>query len=66
MDLIVNGQSYRHQGGGALIELMRECNADPGRTAVMVNGVIVRKGQMDSAMLADGDQVELIMIAAGG
>jgi thiamine biosynthesis protein ThiS len=66
MDLIINGQTYRHEGTGALIELMREYKAEPGRTAVMINGIIVRKNQLDSATLAEGDQVELITIAAGG
>ncbi len=66
MNLIVNGEAYRHDGHGTLIDLLRECKAEPGRTAVMINGVVVRKSQLDSATLSEGDQVELIMIAAGG
>src|SRR5512139_207325 len=66
MNLIVNGEAYQHDGQGALTDLLRECKAEPGRTAVMINGAVVRKGQLDDARLSEGDQVELITIAAGG
>ena len=66
MDLVVNGEAYRHNGPATIAELLRECRAEAGRTAVMVNGEIVRKGDFDTARLSDGDFVELIMIAAGG
>jgi thiamine biosynthesis protein ThiS len=66
MNLTVNGEAYRHDGQGTLAELFRELRAEPGRTAVMVNGEVVRKSRFDSVRLSDGDQVELIMITAGG
>jgi thiamine biosynthesis protein ThiS len=66
MNLIVNGDEYRHEGQGTMAELFRELQAEPGRTAVMVNGEVVRKSRLDSVRLSDGDQVELIMITAGG
>ena len=66
MDLVVNGEAYRHNGQGSLAELLQEYAAEAGRTAVMVNGEVVRRSRFDSIRLCDGDQVELIMITAGG
>jgi thiamine biosynthesis protein ThiS len=66
MDLVVNGEAYRHNGQGTIAELLRECQAEAGRTAVMVNGEVVRRSLFDSVRLSDGDHVELIMIIAGG
>ena len=66
MDLVVNGEAYRHNGQATIADLLRECQAEAGRTAVMVNGGIVRKSEFDAVRLSDGDRVELIVIAAGG
>jgi thiamine biosynthesis protein ThiS len=66
MDLVLNGEAYRHTGQATIAELLRECQAEPRRTAVMVNGDIVRKRDFDTVRLAEGDHVELIMITAGG
>ena len=66
MDLVVNGEAYRHNGEATIADLLLECQAEAGRTAVMVNGDVMRKGTFDAVMLSDGDHVELIVIAAGG
>ncbi len=66
MDLVVNGESYRYNGQATIADLLLECQAEAGRTAVMVNGDIVRKSRFDAVRLSDGDHVELIVIAAGG
>jgi thiamine biosynthesis protein ThiS len=66
MDLVLNGEAYRHTGQATIAALLRECQAEAGRTAVMVNGEVVRKSNFDTVKLLDGDRVELIMIAAGG
>ena len=66
MDLVVNGEAYRHNGEATIADLLLECQAEAGRTAVMVNGDIVRKSAFDTVRLSDGDRVELIVITAGG
>jgi thiamine biosynthesis protein ThiS len=66
MDLVVNGEAHRHNGQGTVADLLRECQAEAGQTAVMVNGEVVRKSNFDTVRLSDGDRVELIMITAGG
>ena len=66
MDLVVNGEPYRYNGQATIADLLRECHAEAGRTAVMVNGDVLRKGSFETVRLSDGDHVELIVIAAGG
>jgi thiamine biosynthesis protein ThiS len=66
MDLVVNGEAYRHNGQATIADLLRECQAEAGRTAVVVNGDIVRRSSFDIVRLSDGDHVELITITAGG
>ena len=66
MDLVVNGEPYLYNGQATITDLLRECRAEAGRTAVMVNGDVVRKSSFDTVRLSDGDRVELIVIAAGG
>ena len=66
MDLVVNGEPYLYNGQATITDLLRECRAEAGRTAVMVNGDVVRKNSFETVRLSDGDRVELIVIAAGG
>jgi len=66
VDLVVNGDVYHHSGQGTIAELLQECGAEAGRTAIMVNSEVVGRSRLDSVKLSDGDHVELIMIAAGG
>ena len=66
MNLVLNGESYRYNEQATIADLLRECQAEAGRTAVMVNGDVVRKSSFDAVRLSDGDHVELIVIAAGG
>ena len=66
MNLVVNGKPHSHGGGGTLAELFEECRANPAQVAVMINGEVVRRAQWDSVKLVEGDQVEMLVFAAGG
>jgi sulfur carrier protein len=66
MNLIVNGAPHLHAGQGTVAELLAEFRAVPAMTALMVNGEVVPRSRWDSVRLAEGDQVELIVAAAGG
>ena len=66
MNLIVNGVPYPHQGAGTIAELLAEQRLAPARTAIMINGEVVRRSQWDGVLLTEGDAVELIVAAAGG
>jgi len=66
MNLIVNGKPYPHAGQGTISELLEEFHAAPAMTALMINGEVVRRSRWDSVRLAEGDEVEMIVAAAGG
>jgi len=66
MNLLVNGEGHEHEGKGTLAELLLEFQADPSRTAIMVNGEVVPRARWESVSLSDGDQVELLVFAGGG
>ncbi len=66
MNLVVNGAPHPHRGRGTIAELLEELRAVPAMTAVMINGEVVRRSRWERARLHDGDEVELIVAAAGG
>lgn len=66
MNLVVNGEPHDHKGRGTINELLQECQADPSRTAIMINGDVVLRSQWESVKLSECDHVELLMFAGGG
>ncbi len=66
MNLVVNGETHDHNGRGTIGELLQECQADPARTAIMINGDVVAKSQWERVKLSERDHVELLMFAGGG
>ena len=66
MNLVVNGKPHHHHGRGTIGELLQECQADPSRTAIMINGDVVAKSQWERVKLSEHDHVELLMFAGGG
>jgi len=66
MNLIVNGDSYRHNGQGSLLDLLHDYQAEPLRTAIMVNGEVITRKKWENVRLSEGDQVELLTFSAGG
>jgi sulfur carrier protein len=66
MLLTVNGQPHELTGEGKVADLLQEVGCDPGRTALMVNGEVVRRDAWDAVTLQEDDQVELIVFAGGG
>ena len=66
MNLVVNGETHDHNGRGTIGELLQECQADPSRTAIMINGDVVLRSLWESVKLSEGDHVELLTFAGGG
>jgi thiamine biosynthesis protein ThiS len=66
MNLIVNGDSHSHNGQGTLAELLQDYQAEPLRTAIMVNGEVITRKKWENVRLSEGDQVELLTFSAGG
>ena len=66
MNLVVNGEIHKHKGHGSIADLLAECQAEPSRTAIMINGEVTPRGRWNSVRLVEGDRVELLMFAGGG
>ena len=66
LEVIVNGEPHRHQGNGSLLALVQEIGARPERTAVMLNGRVVKRAEWDAVRLATQDRVDVLMFAGGG
>ena len=66
MKLTVNGERYEHSGHGTIAELLLDIGAVPERVAVVLNDEIIRAEARATAVLKDGDRVEVIVFAAGG
>ena len=66
MNLVVNGAPHPHAGQGTIAELLAEFHAVPAMTAVLINGEVARRSGWESVRLAEGDEIELIVAAAGG
>ncbi len=66
MNLVVNDEPHDHNGRGTIGELLQECQADPSRTAIMINGDVVPRSQWESVRLSEHDHVELLVFAGGG
>jgi sulfur carrier protein len=66
MDLIVNGKPHLHLGDGSIAELLDEMGAKPAVTAVVINGEVVPRSRWAAVRLKEHDEVELLVMAAGG
>lgn len=61
----VNGE-MRDIAGKTVSEYLAMTDYDRNRIAVERNGEIVFKSQYDTAVLADGDAVEIVSFVGGG
>ena len=52
--------------GKTVSEYLATTNYDPKRIAVECNGEIIFKSQYDSAVLKDGDSLEIVSFVGGG
>jgi thiamine biosynthesis protein ThiS len=62
----VNGDERVIHGDTSVLSLLREIGAQPERVAVMVNESVIRRGELDTIRLRDGDCVEIVTFAGGG
>ena len=66
MKIIVNGTARSYKGEVTVAAVLKDAGAQVGRVAVVINGEVVSRTEMDSRSLKDGDQVEILTYAAGG
>jgi len=66
MKLTLNGQEKDLADGTSLPALLRELDLAERPVLVEINGVALRLSEHAARLLADGDRIEIIEIAAGG
>lgn len=67
--ILLNGEAREMAGGTTVSDVLREMNLNPEKPrgiAVAVNDEVVPKADWETAMLADGDRVEVITARQGG
>lgn len=66
MKLMINGNETELQDGLTVTGLLQSLRIDPGRVAVEVNMTIIKKCDLESHLLKDGDTVEIVNFVGGG
>ena len=66
MELTVNGEEWHGDGGETIASLLEKHGLLARQVAVAVNDTIVPASTWQTHTLRDGDDVEVITLAAGG
>jgi thiamine biosynthesis protein ThiS len=66
MKLTVNGNLENHENIRTAIDLLSTLGVLRERVAVMVNGDVIRRADLETTRLHDGDAVEVITMVGGG
>ncbi|MEI6212669.1 MAG: sulfur carrier protein ThiS [Desulfuromonadales bacterium] len=66
MNLKVNGETMETGEDATVSALLRQLGIEPARVAVELNMNIVPKGEYDSALLSEGDTLEIVHFVGGG
>jgi thiamine biosynthesis protein ThiS len=66
IQIAVNGEPRRVAEGATLLDLLGELDRDPRLVAVERNGDLVRRPELGSVRLAEGDRVEVVQFVQGG
>ena len=66
MQLTVNGAPHSFERNPHLSQLLETLNLAGKRLAVERNGEIVPRSQFGETVLADGDQLEIVVAVGGG
>lgn len=66
MVIFVNGETKEVEDGITVADLIASLGLKPERLAVEVNRAIIRRAAWSSALLAEGDRVEIVNFVGGG
>ncbi|MBK9021210.1 MAG: sulfur carrier protein ThiS [Sulfuritalea sp.] len=66
MDLIINGEAQQLAAPLSVAALLEARGLAGKRVAVERNGEIVAKSRHANTLLADGDQIEIVVAVGGG
>ena len=65
MQVTINGKP-EEVGGGTILEILKAKNVSPQRVAVELNSKILERDELASAVVKDGDAIELLFYMGGG
>jgi thiamine biosynthesis protein ThiS len=66
MTITLNGDQHELAAPLSVSELLQQLEIDARRVAVELNLTVVKKAAYDSALLKDGDEVEIVNFVGGG
>lgn len=66
MNLVLNGEKRNVPGIGTVSELLEKLNLAAGMVLVEQNGQVVTRARFAEAKLAEGDNIEIVRVVAGG
>jgi len=66
MNVFVNGQAVEVVDGSTVADLVSSRGLKPDRIIAEVNGSVVQRGCLDSAVLGESDRIELVRFVNGG
>ena len=62
----VNGEEAGDPAGSTVSGWLRDHGYDPLRSAVLLNGDVVPRAEMDGKKLSDSDDIEIVSFVGGG
>ena len=65
-EILVNGETVEVEEGALLIDVLRNMGEPYTVGLVELNSRLVKRSEMESVTLSDGDKVEVILPAFGG
>jgi thiamine biosynthesis protein ThiS len=66
LQIRINGEHRRVEGGMSIAELVREIGFDPQRVAVERNLEVVPRSTLADVQVQDGDDFEIVRFVGGG
>jgi thiamine biosynthesis protein ThiS len=66
MTITLNGDTHELAAPLSVSELLRRLDIDARRVAVELNLAVVKKAAYDTAVVKDGDEVEIVNFVGGG
>ena len=66
MRITVNGEAREIEAGTTIAQLIDTITSDRSRVAVEHNRAIAPRGTWDEAIVAEGDEIEVVTLVGGG
>jgi sulfur carrier protein len=64
--ITLNGEPYELDAPVTVTELLNRLQIDPRRVAVELNLVVLKRATLETSVVREGDQVEIVNFVGGG